>query len=343
MPDISEYTPESLKELLVSLKISAFRSKQILPWVYKDIVSDYSQMTNLPQDLRTYLSENIRLFAVDEKLRKISTDGTMKALFALKDGETIETALIPSGDGVNYTVCVSCQVGCPMNCAFCATGHMGFLRNLTVSEIVDQVRFFSMVLGKQGRISNVVFMGMGEPFSNYDAVMAAATRMNADWGLNIAARSITISTVGVISGIRNFMADPRQFGLAVSLHAPNDEIRNKLLPYNRGIGVDHLLKACKDYANVTKRRVTFEYCLFKDLNDTYEAAKELAEKLRGINCHVNLIAPNETFDHGLVASPRENVLAFEKYLTEMHVNVTLRKSMGQDISAACGQLKSENS
>ncbi len=343
MPDISEYTPESLKELLVSLKIPAFRSKQILPWVYKDIVSDYSQMTNLPQDLRTYLSENIRLFAVDEKLRKISTDGTMKALFALKDGETIETALIPSGDGVNYTVCVSCQVGCPMNCAFCATGHMGFLRNLTVSEIVDQVRFFSMVLGKQGRISNVVFMGMGEPFSNYDAVMAAATRMNADWGLNIAARSITISTVGVISGIRNFMADPRQFGLAVSLHAPNDEIRNKLLPYNRGIGVDHLLKACKDYANVTKRRVTFEYCLFKDLNDTYEAAKELAEKLRGINCHVNLIAPNETFDHGLVASPRENVLAFEKYLTEMHVNVTLRKSMGQDISAACGQLKSENS
>jgi 23S rRNA (adenine2503-C2)-methyltransferase len=343
MPDISEYTPESLKELLVSLKIPAFRSKQILPWVYKDIVSDYSQMTNLPQDLRTYLSENIRLFAVDEKLRKISTDGTMKALFALKDGETIETALIPSGDGVNYTVCVSCQVGCPMNCAFCATGHMGFLRNLTVSEIVDQVRFFSMVLGKQGRISNVVFMGMGEPFSNYDAVMAAATRMNADWGLNIAARSITISTVGVISGIRNFMADPRQFGLAVSLHAPNDEIRNMLLPYNRGIGVDHLLKACKDYANVTKRRVTFEYCLFKDLNDTYEAAKELAEKLRGINCHVNLIAPNETFDHGLVASPRENVLAFEKYLTEMHVNVTLRKSMGQDISAACGQLKSENS
>jgi 23S rRNA (adenine2503-C2)-methyltransferase len=343
MPDISEYTPESLKELLVSLKIPAFRSKQILPWVYKDIVSDYSQMTNLPQDLRTYLSENIRLFTVDEKLRKISTDGTMKALFALKDGETIETALIPSGDGVNYTVCVSCQVGCPMNCAFCATGHMGFLRNLTVSEIVDQVRFFSMVLGKQGRISNVVFMGMGEPFSNYDAVMAAATRMNADWGLNIAARSITISTVGVISGIRNFMADPRQFGLAVSLHAPNDEIRNKLLPYNRGIGVDHLLKACKDYANVTKRRVTFEYCLFKDLNDTYEAAKELAEKLRGINCHVNLIAPNETFDHGLVASPRENVLAFEKYLTEMHVNVTLRKSMGQDISAACGQLKSENS
>lgn len=343
MPDISSYTPESLKELLVSLKIPAFRSKQILPWVYKDIVSDYSRMTNIPQDLRTYLSENIRLFAVDEKLRKISTDGTMKALFALKDGETIETALIPSGDGVNYTVCVSCQVGCPMNCAFCATGHMGFLRNLTVPEIVDQVRFFSMVLGKQGRISNVVFMGMGEPFSNYDAVMAAATRMNADWGMNIAARSITISTVGVISGIRNFMADPRQFGLAVSLHAPNDEIRNKLLPYNRGIGVDHLLKACKDYANVTKRRVTFEYCLFKDLNDTYEAAKELAEKLRGINCHVNLIAPNETFDHGLVASPKENVLAFEKYLTEMHVNVTLRKSMGQDISAACGQLKSENS
>ena len=343
MPDIAEYTPETLKDLFVSLKIPAFRAKQILPWVYKDIVSDYSQMTNLPQDLRTYLNENIRLFAVEEKLRKISTDGTMKALFELKDGETIETALIPSGDGVNYTVCVSCQVGCPMNCAFCATGHMGFLRNLTIAEIVDQVRFFSMVLGKQGRISNVVFMGMGEPFSNYDAVMGAATRMNADWGLNIAARSITISTVGVISGIRNFMADPRQFGLAVSLHAPNDEVRNKLLPYNRGIGVDHLLKACKDYANVTKRRVTFEYCLFKDLNDTYEAAKELAEKLRGINCHVNLIAPNETFDHGLVASPKENVLAFEKYLTDLHVNVTLRKSMGQDISAACGQLKSENS
>lgn len=341
MINASELTNESAKALLVDLGLPAFRAKQLLAWVYKKPVIDFSAMTDFSKDLREKLPQSINLWAVKELVRKNSVDGTSKALFELSDGETIETALIPSGDVFNYTVCVSCQVGCPMACAFCATGHQGFKRNLTISEIVDQVRFFVMALGESGRVSNIVFMGMGEPFSNYDAVMAAATRFNADWGLNIAARSITISTVGVINGIRNFMHDERQFGLAVSLHAQNDAIRNKLLPYNKNVGMDKLLKACKDYVAVTNRRITFEYCLFKGINDTKQAAEELAEKLRGLNCHINLIAPNETFNHGLTPSDHRSVLEFEQYLNDLHISVTLRKSMGSDISAACGQLKSK--
>ncbi len=340
MTNISDYSPEQLTEYFKSKKITSFRTKQILEWVYRKPVLKFDEMTDLPKTLRDDLAADFSLYSVRELIRKVSIDGTNKALFELGDGESVETALIPSGDGFNYTICVSCQVGCPMGCAFCSTGHQGFQRNLSVSEIVDQVRYFNALLGSNGRISNVVFMGMGEPFSNYDNVIRAANIMNADWGINIAARSITISTVGVISGIRNFMREGHQFGLAVSLHAPSDQIRNRLLPYNKSTGVDKLLKACRDYVSITNRRITFEYCLFKGINDTREVADELIDKLKGLNCHVNLIAPNATFDHGL--QPSESVLDFENYLKDNHINVTLRKSMGSDIDAACGQLKSNS-
>jgi 23S rRNA (adenine2503-C2)-methyltransferase len=336
---ITDFNLAQAEELMVSLGEPAWRAKSLLAWVYQKRATSFEQMTDFPKALRDKLAQKITLSSVEEVKVQEARDGTLKVLLSLWEGRTIETALLPSVKD-QYTVCVSSQVGCATGCPFCATGQQGYERNLGAGEISDQVLYFAKRLGDKGVIANVVFMGMGEPMANYLDVMSAVEHLNASWGFGLGARNITISTAGHVPGIEKLSQEKLQLGLAVSLHAADNELRNKLVPLNRKYPLEKLIPACAEYIEATGRRLTFEYCLFAGVNDSLVQARELVHLLRGLNCHINLIAGNETPGCDFQPPKPDVVMAFEDELKRLHMTVTLRKSYGKDIKAACGQLKS---
>jgi 23S rRNA (adenine2503-C2)-methyltransferase len=338
---ITDFSLAQTEQLMASLGEPAYRAKALLRWVYQKRAASFEDMSDLPKTLREKLAEKLRFCSVEEAEVQEARDGTVKVLLSLWEGRTIETALMPSSTG-QYTVCVSSQVGCATGCPFCATGQQGYERNLGASEICDQVLYFARRLGDKGTVSNVVFMGMGEPFANYLDVMSAVEHLNASWGFGLGARNLTISTAGHVAGIEKFTAAKSQVGLAVSLHAADNALRNRLVPLNRKYSLEKLIPACDAYVKATGRRITFEYCLFAGVNDSVEQARELAHLLRGLNCHVNLIAANETRACDWQPPKPEAVMTFKAELERLHITTTLRKSLGRDISAGCGQLKSQS-
>ena len=342
---LTDLTTAQLEALLASLGAPAYRAKQVQHWVYSGLAASFDEMANLPKGLRQRLSDEIALRAVSSKYEAVSRDGTVKMLFSLRDGKTIEAALMryaPAAGRSRNTVCVSTQVGCPIGCPFCATGQQGFERNLTPGEIIDQVLYFARRLRDEdgSTIDNVVFMGMGEPFLNFDALWQAVEMLNSPQGFGLGARQMTISTAGIVPGIRRLSLEKLQVGLAVSLHAADDALRNSLVPINRNYPLEKLMAACCDYVEATGRRVSFEYALFEGVNDSIEHDRALGRLIKGMNCHVNLIAGNPTSDTGFKASGKGAVLAFQGELEQRHIPCTLRVRRGIDIDAGCGQLRS---
>ena len=328
-----------IRDLVLSLGEPEYRVKQLRSWIYRGLAFSFNEMTNLPLSFRHELEKVSRLHSLDVTHLQVGHDGTIKALFTLADGETIESVFMSYAK--RNTVCVSTQAGCAIGCPFCATGQQGFRRNLTTGEIIDQVLYFARYLKDKGTegISNVVFMGMGEPLANYEALWHAIEILNAPDGYGLGARNMTISTCGLVPQIKLLGKEKIQVGLAVSLHAADDALRNWLVPVNRKHPLKELIAACKEYFTATGRRVSFEYILFKDVNDSLSQARELAHLVQGMNCHVNLIAANPTADKAFQPpSPRE-VLAFEKELARLRISATLRQPRGQDIDAGCGQLR----
>lgn len=311
-----------------------FRYQQIERAIFKEAISNWQEASNLPKELREKLEAAAPLDLQAEFTGSIEA-GSIKALMTLEDEQQIETVLMKLND--RYTVCVSSQVGCPMGCSFCATGALGFKRNLNDQEIINQAILWARYLKpRQAAIDNLVFMGMGEPFLNYDNVMKAIKYLNSQISLNIGARKISISTVGVVEGIKKMAKEPLQLNLAISLHATTDNLRSELIPSNKKYSIKKIILAVDDYVEDTKRKVMFEYMLIKDINDSDEDAKKLASLMRAPLYMVNLIAYNPT---GRYKAPSaERIQKFKQILIEKQVNVTLRRSLGQDISAACGQL-----
>jgi 23S rRNA (adenine2503-C2)-methyltransferase len=342
---LTDFNLAQLEELMSGLGAPAYRVKQIQHWVYSGLAVSFDEMANLPKGLRQRLSDAISLRAVTFKYEAFSRDGTVKMLFSLRDGRTIESALMrystTAGRSRN-TVCVSTQVGCPIACPFCATGQQGFERNLTPGEIIDQVLYYGRRLRDQdgSSVDNVVFMGMGEPFLNFDALWQAIEMLNLPQGFGLGARQMTVSTAGIVPGIRRLAREGLQVGLAVSLHAADDDLRDRLVPINRKYPLENLMAACREYIEATGRRVSFEYALFEGINDSAEDARALARLIKGMVCHVNLIAGNPICDAGFRASGKGAVLAFQAELEQRHIPCTLRVRRGIDIDAGCGQLRS---
>ncbi|MEH6946301.1 23S rRNA (adenine(2503)-C(2))-methyltransferase RlmN [Peribacillus asahii] len=339
-PSIYSLEIQQLKEWAVENGDKAFRGEQIYDWLYKKRVKGFAEMTNLSKQLRDKLEEQFTFTTLNTLIQQTSSDGTMKFLFELHDGYSIETVLMRHDYG--NSICVTTQVGCRIGCTFCASTLGGLKRNLEAGEIVAQVVKVQQALDEVGeRVSSLVIMGIGEPFDNYDNMMSFLRNINHEKGLNIGARHITVSTSGIIPKIYQFAEEPLQINFAVSLHAPNTELRSKLMPINRAYKLPDLIEAIKYYTEKTGRRVSFEYGLFGGENDTVEHAEELAALIKGIKCHVNLIPVNYVPERNYVRTPREQIFAFEKTLKKRGINVTIRREQGHDIDAACGQLRAK--
>jgi 23S rRNA (adenine2503-C2)-methyltransferase len=318
----------------------AYRASQLFGWIYRSLVSDFDAMTNLPLILRQQLAELATIQSLRPLDTIVSANGlTSKTLFELRDGETIEAVLMRY-EG-RRTVCISSQVGCSIGCPFCATGQSGFTRNLSTGEIVDQVLYFARLLKEQDlSITNVVLMGMGEPLANYDAMWGAIKLLNDPRGFGLGSRRFTVSTAGLLPAISRLAQEELSVGLAVSLHAANNALRDRLVPVNRRYPLSQLITACREYAERTGRRVTFEYALIDGINDSPSQAEELGQLLQGVMCHVNLIPLNPTEDCDYQPSSRGRVLAFRRALNRVGVPNTARLERGVDIQAGCGQLRS---
>ena len=330
---------DELSESLKSLGLPAFRAKQVWQWLQQKGVSSFDEMTNLSKQLRDSLSEQYVIKFCEVERKSVSAlDGTVKYLFKLYDGQFIESVLMKYKYG--YSLCVSTQVGCRMNCAFCATGVGGFMRNLSASEILSQIHAAQNDMDI--KVSHIVLMGMGEPMDNYENVIRFLKLVNNDDGLNIGMRNISLSTCGVIPGIKKLQDENLQLTLSVSLHAPNDTVRTKLMPVNKKYPVDELLSACREYAQSTSRRISYEYAMFGGVNDSDECAVELANKLKGTLAHINLIPANDVTESGLKSSTPERIKRFSEILEKSGRNVTVRRSLGGDIDASCGQLRSKH-
>ncbi|MCB9795239.1 MAG: 23S rRNA (adenine(2503)-C(2))-methyltransferase RlmN [Alphaproteobacteria bacterium] len=327
-----------LEDLLRSWGHKPFRAKQLHKWMYEKGAASFEEMSDLPKALRERLSAEATLGSLELAAEQVSEDGTTKRVWRLADGQLIESVLMPYRDQ-RRTACISSQAGCAMRCAFCATGQMGFARQLTAAEIVEQALIFHRELLAQGqRLSNVVLMGMGEPFHNYDAVLEAVRRINVELG--VGARHITVSTVGLVPQIRRFAEEGLQATLAVSLHAATDEERGAIMPINKRWPLAELIDACRDYVEATNRRITFEWALIRGVNDTVEEAERLGRLLKGLHCHVNLIPLNPTQGYDGAPSDPEAVAGFVEALGRFGVPATVRVRRGIDIDAGCGQLKS---
>ena len=337
MENIYNYSLEQLTNYFASINQKPFRAKQVFSWLYQKEASSFDEMSNLSKELREQLKEHFTFDILKIVEKQESKDGTIKYLFEMLDGSLIETVLMIHDYG--KSLCVTSQVGCNMKCSFCASGLLRKQRDLTPGEIVAQV--MKVQLDTKQRISHVVVMGTGEPFDNYDNVMEFVRIINHPNGLAIGARHITISTCGLIPGIQRYSEEGIQTNLAISLHAPNDEIRNQLIPINRRYPLDDLRQAISDYIDKTNRRVTFEYILLKDVNDSLVDARQLAHYLRGLNAYVNLIPYNSVDEHGYQPSDQETIEKFKSELLRLHINVTLRKEHGRDIDGACGQLRAK--
>ena len=312
-----------------------FRAKQVYQWLVKS-VNNFDDMKNIPQIFRDTLKEKYFIPHLKIKKKRISSDGTIKYLFELFDGELIESVLMKYKHG--YSICISTQAGCKMGCAFCATGKNGFKRNLSSSEILSQIEIAQK--DANIKISNIVLMGMGEPLDNYDNVIKFLKLVSSKDNLNIGMRHISLSTCGLVDKIYKLSQERFQLTLSVSLHAPNDEIRNKIMKINNKWNVSDLITACKKYIAKTGRRISFEYTMIKNLNDTPKCAMELSKILKGMLCHVNLIPLNDcSFNEQFWKSSATRMYKFKDILEKEGINVTIRRTLGKDIEAACGQLK----
>ena len=335
-----DLSKSQLIDYLTDLGQPAFRANQLWQWLYQKHADHFEAMTNLPKTLRVELTQTSRIVPLEPAMQLASSDGyTQKTLFALPDGAEIEAVLMGYEDG-RQTLCISTQAGCAMDCPFCATGQMGFRRNLSAGEIVAQVLYYARRLSQSNeRVTNIVFMGMGEPLANYAQTWEAVRRLNDPAGFGLGARHITISTVGVVPAIRRMSQEPEQVGLAVSLHAPTDAVRDRLVPLNRRYPLALLMQTCHDYVETTHRRITFEYALMDGLNDSDTQADQLAALIRNLHCHVNLIPLNPTPDSPFSGSPDERVYAFRDRLRQTGIPTTVRLRRGIDIQAGCGQLR----
>jgi 23S rRNA (adenine2503-C2)-methyltransferase len=344
-----------LKEWLVLIGERPYRADQLLKWVYQKSAQSFEEMTDLPQDLRQKLVESAIIFSLKPLDERVSRDGeTRKLLFQLNDGKTIESTLMfhrkSEASRERRTVCVSSQVGCAVGCYFCATGQQGFERNLRPGEIVEQILFFMHYLRANAPleeaelsrrwITNVVFMGMGEPLANYDNVRQAVAMLNSPKGMGLGARQITLSTSGLVPQIRQLAEEDLHLELAISLHAATDEVRNRLVPINKKYPLGELIPACKEYFEKTGRRPTFEYALFDGINDSAKDAEGLIRLLMDFNCAVNLIVGNPTSCQEFRPSAPKRALAFQERLIAGGTRCMIRVSKGADIEAGCGQLRS---
>lgn len=335
---------EDLTALLAEMGQPAYRARQVYRWLYGSLAADFGAMTDLPKALRAELEERVVLHRLILLARARSANRQAeKVLFGLPDGETIEAVLMRYRR--RLTACISSQVGCPVGCPFCATGQSGFRRDLSAGEMVEQVLYFERAARRGGgaepahQLTNVVLMGMGEPLLNYEAVLSAIRRLADPRGFGFSPRRVTVSTVGVVPGIARLAEEDLPVRLAVSLHAADDDLRDRLVPLNRRYPLAALMDACRAYVEKTGRRVSFEYALMEGVNDGVEHAAKLARLLEGLLCHVNLIPLNPTADSPYRGSPRRRVLAFAEALRERGVPVSVRLRRGLDIEAGCGQLR----
>ena len=333
--DIVSMCPAELEQELKDLGYPAYRAKQVRDWFNKG-VRDFDEMRNLPQSLRDELKGRYHLYRPQVLKKQVSKlDGTIKYLWELHDGNAVETVVMSYKHG--NTVCVSCQVGCRQGCAFCASTIGGLVRSLEPSEILDEVLFSQLDSGKP--ISNIVMMGIGEPLDNFDNVMRFLELVNDPEGMNIGMRHISLSTCGLTERFHDLAERDLQLTLSVSLHAPDDETRSRLMPANRGRSVDELMKCCKDYFDKTGRRISFEYAMIDGVNDTAYHAKLLAQRARAVGAHVNLIPLNHVEERAFRPSTAGHMKAFIRILEEEGVNVTVRRRLGSDVDASCGQLR----
>ncbi len=334
--DIKSMTLEEVTVEMTALGEKSFRAKQLYDWLHVKLAESFDDMSTLSKDLRQKLKDNYSLTALQTAGERISAiDGTRKYLFRLEDGNVIESVWMQYHHG--NSVCISSQVGCRMGCRFCASTLDGMERNLRPSEMLDQIYRIQTITGE--RVSNIVVMGSGEPMDNYDNVVRFIRLISSDKGLNISQRNLTISTCGIVPKMYELAEEKLQITLALSLHAPNDEKRQELMPIANKYSMDEVLDACRNYFDKTGRRITFEYSLVAGVNDGEADAKQLAGRIRGINCHVNLIPVNPIKERSYVRSTRQAVENFKIKLEKYGINVTIRREMGSDIDGACGQLR----
>ncbi len=338
MRNIYDLTLKELGEYFVSIGLKPFRAIQVYEWLYRKHVRSFDEMTNIKKELINKLKTDFELKLFEVVDHQKSVDGTEKFLFRLSDGNLIESVLMRHYYGTS--ICVTSQVGCNMGCAFCASGMKKKLRNLTTGEMVLQLE--SVYESIKEKISHIVVMGIGEPFDNYDNVINFLKVVNEPHGLEIGARHISISTCGLVPKIYDYAKENLQSNLAISLHAPNQEIRNLIMPVNQAYPLNELVKAIEDYIKMTNRRVTIEYILLDGINDTLKCANELADLLHGLNVYINLIPYNEVKEKPFKRSTKENMRKFYDQLKKRSMNVTLRLEQGHDIDAACGQLRSKH-
>ncbi|HAB59258.1 MAG TPA: 23S rRNA (adenine(2503)-C(2))-methyltransferase RlmN [Lachnospiraceae bacterium] len=334
--DLKSMNFEQVKVMMEELGEKAFRAKQIYEWMHTKLVDSFDEMTNLSKALRDKLSENFELTSLNVvDKRESAKDGTCKFLFELSDNRVIESVLMKYKHG--NSVCISSQVGCRMGCRFCASTLGGLERNLTPAEMLDQIYKIQKMSGE--RVSNVVLMGTGEPLDNYDNVLQFIQLLTDENGLNISQRNITVSTCGLVNRIRDLANEELQITLAISLHAPNDKIRKEIMPIANKYTINEIIDAVTFYYNKTGRRISFEYSLVEGVNDSEENAKELIHVVRGLNCHVNLIPVNPIKERDFKQTQMQFVQNFKNILEKNRINVTIRREMGSDIDAACGQLR----
>jgi 23S rRNA (adenine2503-C2)-methyltransferase len=341
-PFVYDYTFEEWQDWVKQNGEAAFRAGQIFDWLYVKRVTDFDQMTNLSKSLRDKLKDQFEFVTLTEIARQQSQDGTVKFLFELSDKNAIETVVMKHNYG--NSICVTTQVGCRVGCTFCASTLGGLKRDLRPGEIIAQVVKAQRILDETGeRVSSIVIMGIGEPFENYDATMKFLRVMTHPKGLNIGQRHITVSTSGIVPNIYRFAEENTQINLAISIHAPNDALRSKLMPVNRRFPFADLIEACKYYIAKTGRRITFEYALIGGVNDRPEHAEELAKVLSEMPlCHVNLIPVNYVMERNFVRSSRDDIFTFQRILQKHKINATIRREQGSDIAAACGQLRAKH-
>lgn len=335
MIDLKDFEYDELTEFLNSIGEKKFRAEQIFSWLHRGVTS-YDEMTNLSKVTRDKLNNISYVSSLEIREKYVSSiDGTVKYLFELPDGNCIESVVMRYHHGV--TICISSQVGCRMGCRFCASTIGGLYRNLTAGEILNQVIFAQKDLGE--RISNIVIMGIGEPLDNFDNIVRFLHNVNHEKGINIGYRHITLSTCGVVPGIYALARENLPITLTVSLHAPNDKIRDEIMPVNHTYKIAELLKACREYYNTTNRRLSFEYSLIHGVNDSEENADELASLIKGLHAHVNLIPVNKVEERDYRQGSSKDIRKFHEKLASLGVNATIRRELGSDISASCGQLR----
>lgn len=338
--DIKSLDFDEMKDFVQTIGLQAFRSKQLYQWIHERLVTSFDEMTNLSKDFRQKLKDTCTIHGAKIVQRQTSSDGTNKFLMELSDGNHVESVLMKYKHG--NSVCISTQVGCRMGCRFCASTVGGLVRSLKTSEMLDQIYEIQRITGE--RVSNVILMGIGEPLDNYDNVVKFIRMLSDEHGLNISQRNITLSTCGLVDQLRRLVDEALTITVAISLHAPNDALRQEMMPIANKFSIQEIMDACRYYIEKTKRRITFEYSMVEGKNDSKKEAQELVSLLQGMNCHVNLIPLNPVEGRMGQRSKRNNIEEFQSLLEKNRINVTVRREMGRDIDAACGQLrnKSEN-